>query len=96
MRRCTCKSKRIDYFIPNLLLHAIRPSLITEAKQAEAIVASGDADLVAMARAMLWDPRWPWHAAAALGAQVVAPQQYWRSAPREAGNVIANAKLGMR
>ena len=37
--------------------------LITEAKQAEAIIASHDADLVAMARAMLWDPRWPWHAA---------------------------------
>ena len=70
--------------------------LITDAKQAEAIVASGDADLVAMARAMLWNPRWPWHAAAILGAQVEAPQQYWRSAPRDAANVIANAKLGMR
>src|SRR5438876_10809103 len=70
--------------------------LITEAKQAEAIVASGDADLVAMARAMLWNPRWPWHAAAMLGAQVHAPKQYWRSAPRDAANVIANAKLGMR
>ena len=70
--------------------------LITEARQAEAIVASGDADLVAMARAMLWNPRWPWHAAAALGAQIRAPQQYWRSAPREAWSVIANTKLGMR
>ena len=56
--------------------------LITDAKQAERIVASGDADLVAMARAMLWNPRWPWHAAALLKAQVQAPQQYWRSAPR--------------
>ncbi len=70
--------------------------LITDATQAETIVASGDADLVAMARAMLWDPRWPWHAAAALGAQVNAPAQYWRSPPREAANVIAHAKLGMR
>ena len=70
--------------------------LITDAKQAEAIVASGDADLVAMARALLWNPRWPWHAAAALGAQVRAPQQYWRAAPRDAGNVIAGAKVGMR
>ena len=70
--------------------------LITDAKQADAIVASGDADLVSMARAMLWNPRWPWHAAAILGAQVHAPQQYWRSAPRDAPNVIANAKLGMR
>jgi 2,4-dienoyl-CoA reductase-like NADH-dependent reductase (Old Yellow Enzyme family) len=70
--------------------------LITEAKQAEAIIASGDADLVAMARAMLWDPRWPWHAAAALGAQVYAPPPYWRSPPREAADVIAHAKVGMR
>src|SRR5438876_4989842 len=70
--------------------------LITDAKQAEAIIASGHADLVAMARAMLWNPSWPWHAAAILGAQVQAPQQYWRSAPRDAANVIANAKLGMR
>ncbi len=70
--------------------------LITDPKQAEAIVAAGDADLVALARAMLWDPRWPWHAAEALDAQVVAPQQYWRSAPREAATVIANAKVGMR
>jgi 2,4-dienoyl-CoA reductase-like NADH-dependent reductase (Old Yellow Enzyme family) len=70
--------------------------LITDAKQAEAIVAHGEADLVALARAMLWDPRWPWHAAAALGAQIAAPPQYWRSAPREAAKVIASAKLGMR
>lgn len=70
--------------------------LITDAKQAEAIVESGDADLVAMARAMLWDPRWPWHAAATLGAQIHAPTQYWRSPPREAANVIAHAKVGMR
>ena len=70
--------------------------LITDAKQAEAIIAAGDADLVAMARALLWNPRWPWHAAATLGAQIPAPQQYWRAAPREAGNVIAHAKIGMR
>ncbi len=74
----------------------IAVGLITEAKQAEAIIASGDADLVAMARAMLWNPRWPWHAAATLGAQVHAPKQYWRSPPREAADVIADAKLGMR
>jgi 2,4-dienoyl-CoA reductase-like NADH-dependent reductase (Old Yellow Enzyme family) len=70
--------------------------LITDPEQAEAIIASGDADLIAMARAMLWDPRWPWHAAARLGAQVRAPEQYWRSPPRDAANVIAKAKVGMR
>jgi len=70
--------------------------LITDAKQADAIIAAGDADFVALARAMLWDTRWPWHAAATLGAQIDAPPQYWRSAPREAGGVIRHAKLGMR
>jgi 2,4-dienoyl-CoA reductase-like NADH-dependent reductase (Old Yellow Enzyme family) len=57
--------------------------LITEAEQAEEIVASGQADMIALARGILYDPRWPWHAAAKLGAQVDAPPQYWRSQPRE-------------
>jgi 2,4-dienoyl-CoA reductase-like NADH-dependent reductase (Old Yellow Enzyme family) len=57
--------------------------LITEPEHAEAIIANGDADAIAMARAMLYDPRWPWHAAAKLGAQVAAPKQYLRSQPRE-------------
>ena len=60
----------------------IAVGLITEAKQAEEIIANGDADAIALARAILYDPRWPWHAAAELGAQVVAPEQYWRSQPR--------------
>lgn len=57
--------------------------LITEAKQAEDIIASGQADFIALARAMLYDARWPWHAAAELGASVSAPPQYLRSQPRE-------------
>lgn len=57
--------------------------LITDYDQAEAIVATGDADLVALARAILFDPRWPWHAAAHLGARVTAPPQYLRSQPRQ-------------
>ena len=60
----------------------IAVGLITEPAQAEAIIADGDADAVAMARAFLWNPRWPWHAAAALGAKVSGPKQYWRSAPQ--------------
>lgn len=56
--------------------------LITEPRQAEDIVAGGEADIVALARGMLYDPRWPWHAAAELGATVSAPPQYWRSQPR--------------
>ena len=61
----------------------IAVGLITEFEQAEAIVATGDADLVALARAVLYDPRWPWHAAAHFGARVRAPNQYLRSQPRQ-------------
>ncbi len=56
--------------------------LISGFEQAEAIVATGDADFVALARTILYDPRWPWHAAAALGAQVRAPNQYLRCEPQ--------------
>ncbi|MBT0778148.1 MULTISPECIES: NADH:flavin oxidoreductase/NADH oxidase [unclassified Paracoccus (in: a-proteobacteria)] len=59
----------------------IAVGLITEPEQAEAIVATGDADMVALARTVLYDPRWPWHAAARLGASVSAPPQFWRSQP---------------
>jgi 2,4-dienoyl-CoA reductase-like NADH-dependent reductase (Old Yellow Enzyme family) len=64
--------------------------LITEFEQAEAILSTGDADLIALARAILYDPRWPWHAAAHFGASVRAPNQYLRSQPsrlRELFNV---------
>ncbi len=64
-------------------LTTIAVGLITEPEQAEAIVSSGQADMVALARGMLYDPRWPWHAAAKLGARVDAPKQYLRSQPRE-------------
>jgi 2,4-dienoyl-CoA reductase-like NADH-dependent reductase (Old Yellow Enzyme family) len=57
--------------------------MITDYEQAEAIVGTGDADLVALARGILYDPRWPWHAAAHLGARVRAPEQYLRSQPRQ-------------
>jgi 2,4-dienoyl-CoA reductase-like NADH-dependent reductase (Old Yellow Enzyme family) len=55
--------------------------LITGFEQAEAIVATGDADLIALGRGILYDPRWPWHAAAELGGRVLAPNQYLRSQP---------------
>jgi 2,4-dienoyl-CoA reductase-like NADH-dependent reductase (Old Yellow Enzyme family) len=70
--------------------------LITEAKQAETIVQTGQADMVALARAMLYDPRWPWHAAAELGASVAAPPQYWRSQPHEYKNLFGDTRLGQR
>ena len=61
----------------------IAVGLITEFEQAEAIISTGDADMIAIARAILYNPRWPWHAAAHFGAQVRAPNQYLRSQPRQ-------------
>ena len=77
-------------------LPTIAVGLITDAEQAESIIANGEADAVSLARAMLYDPRWPWHAAAKLGAQVKAPHQYWRSQPRELKDLFENAKFGAR
>ena len=59
----------------------IAVGMITGFEQAEAILATGDADLIALARGLLYDPRWPWHAAAHFGASVRAPSQYLRSQP---------------
>jgi len=70
--------------------------LITEAKQAEEIVASGNADMVALARGMLYDPRWGWHAAAELGGQVEAPPQYWRSQPSTQKALFGATTFGAR
>lgn len=70
--------------------------MITDAAQANALVADGSADLVALARALLWDPRWPWHAAAQLGGAVNAPPQYWRAPPQGASAALAKPRAGTR
>lgn len=70
--------------------------LITEAQHAENIVASGQADMICLARAMLFDPRWPWHAAAQLGATVTAPPQYWRSQPANLKGLFGYTTQGSR
>lgn len=56
--------------------------LITQAQQAEDIVASGRADFISLARALLFNPRWPQHAAVALGAAAYYPPQYERGGPK--------------
>jgi 2,4-dienoyl-CoA reductase-like NADH-dependent reductase (Old Yellow Enzyme family) len=55
--------------------------LIATAQQAETIVSEGRADMVALARAVLDNPHWAWHAARALGAEIKRPNQYLRAAP---------------
>ncbi|TRW18315.1 NADH:flavin oxidoreductase/NADH oxidase [Glacieibacterium frigidum] len=72
----------------------IAVGLITDFDQAEAIVGTGDADLIALARTILYDPRWPWHAAAHLGASVEAPPQYLRCQPRQYKNLFDQGRGG--
>ncbi|WP_223964375.1 NADH:flavin oxidoreductase/NADH oxidase [Paraburkholderia sabiae] len=77
-------------------LTTVAVGLITDPEHANQLIEEGDADLVAMARAMLYDPRWPWHAAAKLGATVEAPPQYWRSQPREQKALFGDISFGQR
>jgi len=69
----------------------IAVGLITEPEQAEAIIATGEADMIALARTVLYDPRWPWHAAATLGAKVKAAPQFLRSQPRAYKDLFVQA-----
>lgn len=70
--------------------------LITDAAEADQLVRNGDVDMVSLARAILWDPRWPWHAAARLGAQVTAAPQYWRCPPHGSKDVFKESQFGQR
>ena len=70
--------------------------LITEPEQAEAILQAGEADLIALARAFLYQPRWAWQAAVALGGTVDANPVYWRCLPREAQAAFGKVSVGMR
>ena len=74
----------------------IAVGLITEPRQAEDIIAGGHADMVALARGMLFEPHWAWRAAAELGGEVRAPKQYWRAPPRGAEAIFRGAKVGQR
>ena len=68
----------------------IAVGLITGFEQAEAIVGTGDADAIALARGILYDPRWPWHAAAHFGATVKAANQFLRCQPRQHPNLFGD------
>lgn len=77
-------------------LPTIAVGMITDPVQAQAVIADGQADLVAFARAFLYKPRWGWEAAAVLGGQVEAVEQYWRCLPREHQHVFKEIKIGGR
>lgn len=72
-----------------LSMPVIGVGLITDPLQAQAALDAGDADAIAIARAALFNPRWPWHAAQVLGAQVTAAPQYLRCQPHGAGALFA-------
>ncbi|AJY47914.1 NADH:flavin oxidoreductase/NADH oxidase [Martelella endophytica] len=66
--------------------------LITDAAQANAIIEEGKADFVALGRSLLYDPRWPWHAAADLGATIDAPPSYWRGLPADKAGLFRTTR----
>ena len=66
---------------PHVSIPVIAVGLITEPEQAEEILQKGQADAIGLARAMLYDPRWPWHAAATLKEEISISPQYLRCQP---------------
>jgi 2,4-dienoyl-CoA reductase-like NADH-dependent reductase (Old Yellow Enzyme family) len=76
-------------------LPTIAVGMITEPRQAEAVVAQGQADLVALAKGFLFDPRWAWRAAAELGVPVRAPKQYWKMVPKTSGLAFSDPPFGV-
>jgi len=70
--------------------------LITEASMAEAAVADGLVDLVAVARAVLFNPRWLWEVAAQLNGTIKGSPQFIRSLPPHARHIFGDVRIGMR
>ena len=77
-------------------LPTIAVGLITQPAQAESILTNGDADMIALARAFLFNPRWGWHAAAELGGVVQANERYWRCLPAEARTIFGDTRIAQR
>lgn len=70
----------------------IAVGLIQEARAAEAIVAEGHADLVGIARGLIYDPHWPWRAAVELGAKIEIAAPYWRCVPADVATHFSPAE----
>jgi 2,4-dienoyl-CoA reductase-like NADH-dependent reductase (Old Yellow Enzyme family) len=65
--------------------------LITDAREAEEIVASGQADMICLGRGAMWNPRWAWHAAQELGAETPYPPKAMPCHPKLRPQVFAAA-----
>lgn len=74
----------------------ITVGMITEPQQAEDILQLGKADMVALARAFIADPRWPWRAAAALGGKLDGHPQYYRCLPSSMPKIFGDAITNQR
>ncbi len=72
----------------NTMMPVIAVGLITDPLQAEAIIATHQADFVAIGRGILFEPRWPWRAATVLNEQIEVAPQYLRSAPHQFKNMF--------
>lgn len=72
---------QLDYLKQASDLPMIAVGLIDDPRRADQIVRAGRAELIALGRGALDDPRWVWHAARTLGERVDYPPQYLRSAP---------------
>ena len=66
----------------------IAVGMIRDPQYAEDVIASGKADFVALARGMLYEPRWAWRAAEELGAEAPYPPQYSRAQPKNWPNAF--------
>ncbi|MGY3727070.1 MULTISPECIES: NADH:flavin oxidoreductase/NADH oxidase [Cobetia] len=73
-----------------VVMPVIAVGLITEPQQAEDLLVTERADAIALARGILYDPRWPWHAAAALGDTVKVSPQYLRCQPHGLKSLLEN------
>lgn len=69
----------------------IAVGLITQPQQAESILQTGQADAIGVARAMLYNPRWPWEAARQLGATALCAPQYLRCEPHGAKGLLQSS-----
>ena len=65
--------------------------LIADPQQAEEIITSGEADLIALARGALYDPRWAWHAAEALGAETAYAPEVSGLSPVATSGVVSES-----
>jgi NADPH2 dehydrogenase len=64
--------------------------LITTARECEDFVASGKTDFVVLARGMMWDPRFAWHAAEELGAEAPYAPKYMAAHPKMRPQIFPN------